>query len=177
MTKTIEEQTRDGTLPVFPTISGDPLTIYTAARKIADISFTIYEVMGRSHDFGKPDREDRRNESANPYYSQTTGGLFLEQYYSGPGSIWTPWGKWGCWGGWSGTDEAMDAFLAAIGQTEVFAPVRHTSQGTIGPVYAILKVGDIELPKPELRERVSYLEYEDADRQWDELTAQYKNGQ
>ena len=157
-----------------PMINGDPLQIYTAMRRIADLSFEFYDL---NYVFGRCSRDDRRTQSVNACYNQTTGGLFLEQYYSGPGSIWTPWGKWGCWGGGTsggGAKDPMPDFLKAIGEIELFAAEKNTAQGTIGPVYAILKVGDIVLPKPELRERASYFEYEEAHRLWDEVSKQYK---
>jgi hypothetical protein len=156
-----------------PNINGDSLQIYTAVRRIADLSFEFYQPMDSS--FGKYAAGDRRNEGVNPFYNQTTGGLFLEQYYGGPGSIWTPWGKWGCWGGGctGSNKDPMPDFLNAIGEVELFAAERNTAQGTIGPVYAIRKVGDIVLPKPELRKAPSYFEYEEAKRLWDEVSNQF----
>ncbi len=157
-----------------PSLPSDPLLVYTAMRQIADLSFKFYEVMGSGGDIMKPSCGDRRSEGVNPFYNQTTGGIFIEQYYGGPGSIWTPWGKWGCWGGGSGRGEkAMQDFLSAIGKVEVFKPVEHSQMGSVGPIYAVLQVGDVVLPKPELRERVSYLEYEEANRLWAEVEAMY----
>jgi hypothetical protein len=156
-----------------PTINGDALQIFTAVRRIADLSFEFYRPMNTSG--RKWSAGDRRSEGVNPYYNQTTGGLFLEQYYGGPGSIWTPWGKWGCWGGGcSGENEdPMPAFLNAIGEVKLHAAAKNVTQGTIGPIYAILKVGDIVLPAPELREKVSYFEYEQANCLWNEVSIQY----
>lgn len=157
------------------TIIGDPLTIYTAARKVADLAYQFYSSDPGAK--GKYWLGDQRTQDVNAFYNQTTGGLFLEQYYGIPGSIWTPWGKWSCWGGGGGLgkdgNDALKAFLAAIGEVELFAAANNTAQGTIGPIYAIKKVGDIELPKPELRQRVSYFEYEDANRLWAEVKAQF----
>ncbi len=156
-----------------PTINGDPLVIYTAMRRVADLAYQFYtaDAGGRGYWL-----DDRRNESVNAFYNQTTGGLFLEQYYGIPGSIWTPWGKWGCWGSGGGCgDQTLKAFMAAIGDVVEFEPIRHTKMGSVGPIYAILRVGDIELPKPELREHASYFEYEEANRLWAEVAATYKS--
>ncbi len=157
-----------------PTIAGDPFVTYEAMRKVADLVYTFYDSNAGSRS-GKPWCEDRRNQGVNPFYHQTTGGLFLEQYYSGPGSIWTPWGEWNCWGSGTGSEEAMPNFLASIGQIEVYQEVRHTREGTFGPIYAILKVGDVELPRPEPREPASYVAYEEANRLWDEMTERFES--
>lgn len=154
------QEARDALLPK-PEITGDPLQIYTAARRIADLAFEVCDV------------DDRRNQGVNALYHQTTGGLFIEQYYGIPGSIWTPWGEWDCWGSGSGSDKSMQEFLAAIGEVELFAPVRHTAQGSFGPVYAVLKVGDITLPKPEIRQG-PFIKYEEANALWAQVEAQYK---
>jgi hypothetical protein len=150
-----------------PVLPEDPLKLYTAARRIADIAI---EVWGEAKAF----LIDQRKEKVNPFYNQTANGLFIEQYYGIPGAIWTPWGKWDCWGSGSGTDELMEKFLSRIGKVEVAVPVRHTEMGTIGPIYAVLQVGDVVLPKPETRDPLSYIEYEEANRLWAEVETAYR---
>ena len=150
----------------------DTLIVYTAMRKIADLAFEIW-----GEDPEHASLNDRRGEKVNPFYDQTTGGLFIEQYYSSPGSIWTPWGKWGCFGGGSHSGNAakklMEKFLRHIGKVELAIPVQNPNMGTIGPIYAVLQVGDVVLPKPEKRERLSYLGYKDANRLWAEVEAKF----
>ena len=74
-----------------------------------------------------------------------------------------------------GSQQGSDGdFLAAIGGVELHAPVKHTKDGTFGPVYAVKKVGGIELPKPALRERISYFTYKESLHLWEELTIKYK---
>ena len=154
--------------------NGNLAEVYAAARKIADLSYDFYGSGIKSDVW----LDDRRNESVNPYYSQTTGGLFLELLYGIPGKIWTPWGYWGCWGSGAGTyetlDRAMKGFLAAIGEVRLYQAERNTFSGTVGPIYQILRVGDVVLPEPVARESNSYMEYDEAKKQWELLTHEYK---
>jgi|GEM_PF-2353003 len=164
-----------------PEIEGDPVAIYTATRRIADLAFQFYDSTDTSED--KYWLTDQREQSVNPRFSQTTGGLFLFVYFGAPGNLWTPWGEWNCWGGSGGNgggelcSNSLKSFLAAIDCVELHIPEKQTREECFGPVYAIRKIGDIELPKPELRPRLSYLEYADAKHQWEELTTQYKEEQ
>ncbi len=149
-------------------LPNNPLKVYAAARRIADIAI---EVWGEEDAF----LIDQRKERVNPFYNQTTGGLFIEQYYGKPGSIWTPWGKWSCWGSGSGFDELMKKFLDRIGKVEMAVPVRTTEMGVFGPVYAVLEVDGVALPKAENRESLSYIEYEEANRLWAEVGVAYQS--
>ena len=149
--------------------------VFVAARKVADAAYEFYTPSVAS-DEKKPWLQDWRSESSggiNSHYYQTRQGLFLEDYYNFPGSIWTPWGKWHCWGSGSGIVPAvwtaLEQFLDHL-DLELFAPREETVMGAFGPIYAILSVDGISLPKPQLREtREESLSYEDANRQWKEL--------
>lgn len=150
------------------------LELYMAARRIADMLYE-YNV---SPDVHCPTdyywKEDRRKETANPYYNQTKRGLFLELYYGSLGYIWTPWGKWGCWGGGSGDwDTIIPKMLERLG-SEVYRPLRYSEMGEYGPIYTITKVDALKLPHPFERPRNEYLSYKDALDKWEELTQQYQ---
>jgi hypothetical protein len=151
----------------------DPLLIYTAARKIADIAFELYSPDPKLDGW----LDDRRDQGVNPYYNQTIDGLFIEQYYGIPGSIWTPWGKWGCWGSGTSRLDLMEDFLHRVGEAVEAIPVVNTRDGTLGPVFAVVRVGDIVLPKPELRDRGSLIKYEEAKRLWAEVDQQFRETQ
>lgn len=166
--KTMEAKKAAVATRVLP--SDDELfAVFKAARKIADLSYEFFSTYVGNSEW----LDDRRSEGVNPFYCQTTGGLFLEQYYGIPGSIWTPWGKWDCWGSGSSSDAAMKAFLGRIEAVEVI-PVRHDSQGTHGPVFAIKSIDGIILPEPVRREKAAYLEYEEANKQWNEMLQRFQ---
>ncbi|HEX8974828.1 MAG TPA: hypothetical protein VF817_05115 [Patescibacteria group bacterium] len=145
--------------------------LYMAARAIADL---VYEYA--SPEVSRADGiwlDDRRNEGVNPYYSQTSSGLFLELYYGQPGSIHTPWGKWGCWGSGSGSwEKKMPELLERLGAT-VHKELLRNSQGEFGPIYALHRVGDLVLPDPVVRARGEELSYETAKAEWERLTRDF----
>ena len=144
--------------------------LYSAAHEIADIVFE-YISPDYLHEIWM---EDRRGEGANPYYNQSSAGLFLGFYYGMPSRLWTPWGEWGFGGGGSGGNHGslIPLILERLGATE-FAPLQHMPYGEVGPVYALTKVDDIELPKPKVREHQNFLEYEVAKKAWGEMTQRY----
>ncbi|NTW29671.1 MAG: hypothetical protein HGA33_00140 [Candidatus Moranbacteria bacterium] len=142
---------------------------FVAMRRIADLSFDFYAT--DSHTI-RSWVEDRRNQVwVNPYYSQTTGGLFFEMSGGIPQSIWTPWGKWSCWGrGCRYDSQSITAFLTAIGEVHLYQERIRTT----GPIYQIIRVGSIVLPEPLLRNSGSCIGYEEAKRQWETLRNEYE---
>ena len=112
---------------------------------------------------------DRRNDDPNPFYSQTESGLFLEEYYGMPNVLWTPWGKLhigesghSFGNGW---EKIMTQLLPRLGAS-VYKSLERTSMGEFGPVYALTKIDDLELPPPIARTRDEYWNYSDACAAW-----------
>ncbi len=150
----------------------DNYELYVLVRKIADI---IFEVKESSEDSFS--REDRREQSSNPYYSQSADGVFLEFYYSSPSKLWTPWGQWNFMGG--GTcwpQELLPEIFERLGARE-YMPERHSQMGTFGPVYSLHKVDDTSLPIPVDLENGAYSSYEDVTKAWADLTEKYYKSQ
>lgn len=138
---------------------------YALTRKAADIIFSS----------GGPPMEDRRKDGANPYYCQTADGLYLELYYGMPASLWTPWGEWrfsgsGC-GSW---ENILPSLLERFGAT-LHQPLRTSTMGEFGPVYALHKIDDMPLPDPIELNKAAYASYKDSKAAWKELTEQYKS--
>lgn len=152
-----------------------PFQTYMAARAIADLAYEFATPDVSRDDFETPWLNDRRDESVNPFHSQTKRGLFLEIYYGQPGKIWTPWGQWGCWGSGSGSwTEKMPKLLERLGAA-IFREEIINSMGHFGPIYAVHRVDDLVLPIPEVRERNQYLPYKQAELEWENLTKYYCN--
>lgn len=102
---------------------------------------------------------------ANPFYSQTLNGLYLEFYYGRPSKVWTPWGAWHFAAAQARRTD-IGGFMSRLTLREHIAE-HNTPQGTIGPVYAILAIDDVELPEPLLPASYqAYLNYEDAKAEW-----------
>ena len=150
---------------------------YGLTRKVADTIFDLIKMDTGDPDGYKSSMEDRRKDPANPYYNQTADGLFLEFYYGMPSSLWTPWGEWGFGGSGSGYwDNILPLILEQFGAT-LHQPLRNSSMGEFGPVYALHKVGDTPLPDPVELDNAAYTPYEDSHTAWEELTLQYRRGQ
>lgn len=108
----------------------------------------------------------RRTDSPNPFYRQTSSGLFLEIYYGMPSTLWTPWGKLEIGGSGHGNwDSAVATILPRLGAV-AHAPLTSTAMGEFGPVYALTRVDGSELPEPVLRHRSEFLSYENALAAW-----------
>jgi len=132
------------------------------AKKVANIAYEYASPKTGSDIW----LQDRRKEEVNPFYHQTKEGLFLCLYYGQPGSIYTPWGEWNCWGSGSGDwTGAMPQFLQRLGAVEAES-LKRTSMGEFGPVYAIMRVDEVSLPTPVMREHDEFLEYDDAKKAW-----------
>jgi hypothetical protein len=142
---------------------------YTQARKIADLVFQYTSEDSQV--------DDRREEEANPYYNQTHRGFFLEQYYGLPNKIWTPWGEYGFGGSGSGWDKkTLDKILQRLGAT-LHKPLKREEYGEVGPIYALHKIDDIELPDPVERPRKAYIPYKESKDAWRKLTKEYYESQ
>lgn len=152
--------------------------LYVATRRIGDIVHEVAREVSTKKD--SLWIEDRRNETANPYYNQTESGLFLDYSYGLPHSVWTPWGEWGFRGSASSVYETVrrltEGVMERLDVTE-HRPQIDNEQGSFGPTYAVRKVEGIELPEPVIRPRNAYLAYEDAKNAWKSFTDQYKHKQ
>lgn len=147
--------------------------LYIAVRKVSDIFF---EEVHTAQEAGADLHVSFCNDGANPFYSQTASGLFVEYYYGHPSKVWTPWGYWHFVShvGYSGNPwpSILERVLERLGATEYIAE-RSEEWGVYGPVYALSKVDDIELPEPTVRERQNYLEYSVANQAWKNMTQRY----
>jgi hypothetical protein len=113
--------------------------------------------------------EAYREGGANPFYSQTLNGLYLEFYYGHPSMLWTPWGQW-YFGAAQSYETDLDGFMSRL-KTETHIKEHYAeNKGVIGPVYAILAIDDEELPEPVLpTDKRQYLKYEVAKEEWKRL--------
>ncbi len=148
---------------------------YALTRKVADIIFEYVTTVPGDSSRDKPYKEDRRKEGANPYYNQTSEGLYLELYYGTPSSLWTPWGKWNFGGSGGGSwNSILPSLIERFGAT-LYQPLRRSKMGEFGPVYALHKVDDTPLPDPVELKNSAYVSYKDLNAVWEELTKQYKS--
>ena len=148
---------------------------YQLTREVANIIFTLTESETSDPNGYRLNMEDRRNEWANPFYSQTADGLFLELYYGMPSSLWTPWGKWGFGGSGGGCWDTILPLILERFDATLHQPLRRSSMGEFGPVYALHKVGDTPLPNPIELDNAAYASYKDSRAAWEELTLQYRH--
>lgn len=146
--------------------------LYCTIRQIADLVFAKLVKHNGSTDPSSPHDlwlEDRRGESVNPFYGQTSRGLFLEMYYGLPSTLHTPWGKWGFVGSGSGDFTVMvQDLLGELGPVYTASPKKITDMGEFGPVYSIKGLAQHLDP-------VDYLHYDAANDIWDEMTARYRS--
>lgn len=149
--------------------------LYLAMRKVGDI---VAEEVRKAQAAGAVMFVAFHSGGINPFCNQTDSGLFLEYYYGTPIGVWTPWGCWqfvwrfGCSGNpWP---KILKRVLERLGATEFmpFMP-RNVSHGVIGPVYAIHKVDDIELPEPKVREHQNYWASEMVKEAWAKMDTRY----
>lgn len=154
-----------------PEDSLQDLERYSQARRIADLIFEYVSPDYRVTD--RPWKEDRRDEGANPFYNQTHRGFFLEAYYGSLGRLWTPWGKYSFGGSGCGSwEEVTPKILERLGAT-LCLPEEYREYGVVGPVYALHKIDEVELPDPVEQPRSHFRTYEEAKQAWDDLTRQY----
>lgn len=102
---------------------------------------------------------------ANPFYSQTLNGLYLEFYYGSPSKVWTPWGYWHFAAAQSYQTD-LEGFMSRLTVREHIAE-QNLEWGVYGPVYAILAIDGEELPEPVLpTDKRQYLDYDTANAEW-----------
>jgi len=108
----------------------------------------------------------------NPYYKQTHRGFFLEDYYGTPLWLHTPWGEFRLRG--AGEDFRGDKgeFRKRLDVT-AHKPRVDNQMGTFGPIYAVHKIDDVELPDPVERPRSAFKPCEEVNEAWDTLARQY----
>lgn len=159
-----------------PAFTAEQVLVFRAARALADRVFALLSEMGGSSD-PRAARvawlEDWRGESANPFYNQTSRGLFLEIYYSLPNKVWTPWGAWSFGGSGSGGMSAVAERLLVECGAEIHEPRTTSYMGVHGPVYRLRRVCGVELPEATVRPRDQYLSYEDAGSEWRALVERH----
>jgi len=141
--------------------------LYCAVRRIADLICDAG--IKREAWFA-----DNRGESSNPYYNQTASGLFLEHYYGGCGTLWTPWGKWGFLGSTSGDwDKVWEDVFGSLGAT-LHEALERTEMGEFGPVFGLHRLDGGPLPEPVELAMESFDSYENVCGAWSKLTERYK---
>lgn len=123
-----------------------------------------------------PKQEPNIQDGFSPYDNQTHRGFFLEGYYGLLDSLHTPWGKYRFNDDRISFEEISNKLLIRLGAT-VSVPEINTKTGLFGPVFAIHKVGDIELPDPAKRPASTYRQYEEVIESLDNLSQQYYESQ
>jgi len=121
--------------------------------------------------------EDRRHFAPNPYYCQTSLGLYLDFSHDVPSSIWTPWGDWDFRGSCTFTASQVrtlhDVFTAGVTMQMFREQSYDRFSGYLGPTYALLGVGDLRLPEPALRAtRDDYMSYDQARAEWKRMAVE-----
>jgi hypothetical protein len=147
--------------------------LYKNMRRIGDLIFKIIN-SSRPAESGDIGMEDRREEGSNSFYNQTSSGLYLEFYHDLPSKIWTPWGRWDVGGSGHGGEwqSIKEAILFRLG-AKIHQRVRHTNMGTIGPVWGLYRVDDVQLPEPKQLDKSAYAPYEEVLKAWEALTRRY----
>lgn len=107
----------------------------------------------------------------NPYYNQTSTGLFLQLSYGLPSLLWTPWGgqliRGSAWTFGTSADDIVAAMLPRLGAElyreglEIF--------GDIGAIYSLSKVDDLQLPAAVMRDPGDYVGYDEIKRAWQDV--------
>lgn len=149
----------------------EALELFGHAQRIGEIILSFYSPNAGSSD--KPWGEDLRGNGVNPYYCQTVAGLYLEFYYSAPSYLWTPWGRWTIKGSSRGVSPAYVRQMLEPLTLELDTPVVQNEWGAFGPIYAVLAVEGVELPRPIKADQLQYLESETAKETWKRLNARY----
>ena len=142
--------------------------LYCAARRVANL---ICDAASRH----KLWFADQRSQGSNPFYNQTANGLFLEFYYGGPSSLWTPWGKYSFRGSSSGNWDKMWEELSGLLGAALYKPEQNTEMGCFGPVFALHKLEGGVLPEPIELAKTHFDPYEKVKNAWDEMTMRYQS--
>ncbi len=154
-----------------PKVEMTEVELFIAAHRVASV---LFEYVDRHFVAGSkcPSILDCRRQEANPFYHQTASGLFLEISYGVPCSLWTPWGEWSFGGDASGLfEEVVERLRERLG-LKLHRPQRNCDEGTIGPIYAVTRVDDKELPPATEMDCGKYRSYEECKRAWRRHTEQ-----
>lgn len=135
----------------------------------------VREIM-RSYTEGRSERESSLQDDNNPYYRQTHRGFFLEYYYGSPNMLWSPWGEFRLSGEVERFTGDRDEFLKRLGAT-VHKPEVNNKMGSFGPIYAVHKIDDVDLPDPVERPRSVYKPSEEVDTAWNQLARKHYESQ
>lgn len=160
------------TTDVTPVVHG-----YETFCHIMRIVDRIFALIQKVKDGGADIGMFRRNDGANPFFSQTSSGLMLEFYYGAPSAILTPWGKFQFSGGshhcGRGFDDVADLIRTELA-AEVFMPLRSSSMGEHGPIWSIGKIDEVKLPAAALQNAKDFMSYERAKDEWAAMAARHK---
>lgn len=155
-------------------LSDNELLVVAALRVGELFHANVTQELGVENDL--PWYEDLRSQPPNPFYYQTSGGLYLDFSHGVPCALWTPWGDWhfrGSGGGSAGqltvlADKVMSRLSTRLFRDTSYDPIG----GWFGPTYALLGVGELKLPEPTLRaRREDCLSYAQAGAEWESLIA------
>ncbi len=107
--------------------------------------------------------------------SKTYQGFFLEMYYDHPILLWTPWGSL-LFPVIVGKDQIDNKLLSALG-AQLYKGQAGTWLDQIGPIYAITKINNLELPKAEEAPTNSNFNIHQARDQWHQALQKYREQQ
>lgn len=151
----------------------DDYDLYLTILRVVEVVFEELERCVEAHPDDPPKLTRVKYMGPNHCYHQTETGFFLEYDGAGfPNVLWTPWGKLhlhaGCVGLGTNITEIGLAVKERLGLT-IFLEEEITRYSYSGPVYAVRKVDDQELPEPAMRPAEKYLSYEEVKAAWTEF--------
>lgn len=145
------------------------ISLYQNARSVANL---VFEHVGSPAGIdAQLWLEDCRElpHRLNPHYGQTENGLFLELLDDKPVRILMPPGRWEFAGNGGGDwGEVLPLLLRKLAAKQ-HRPAVQTRLGKVGPVYALHRVGQLNLPIPVERKE-PFMSADYAFALWDALT-------
>lgn len=153
-----------------PIVTIDPATLFEAVNRVEIIIREMFEAYAKEHPNNPPAISFRNDCDINPYFNQTSQGIFLEYCYGKPARFWTPWGQYEFCDGASGhmVEELNQTLLSRLDAT-LYLEVKNTRAGCIGPVYAIHGVDELKLPEPQVRDPLGFVLYKECEAEWERL--------
>ena len=142
---------------------------YCACIKFVDSVFEVACEINGNDEIKKLYRSDWKNTLyANPFFCRTTQGIFLDKTRDFD-SIWTPWGQVFFTGRGLVSDDAKEIMIKKLqNQKNIVMELckkRIDSKEELN-LCEIIKVGNIDLPKPEIYPGIKVPSYEGTKKEW-----------
>lgn len=149
--------------------------MFTAIQKIQEIYYRLLHQVRKEDSLTSfiPGDND-----INPFYHQTSHGLFLEYYgYLGshPYKLWTPYGElYIIKGGYCDSNALKRMNQEFAKRVKMYFVKPYDDRSEEGVLYGVLSVDGIQLPRAALKEKKDYDTYDDVRESWPLALQQYK---